>query len=209
MADERATRPGRDQAIAILRQRLDPQTLAIVRAALDDSDRLAVIRDAFLEGRDVQAVQMIRDLDPVGIRRALGVNSGVRTLPGTTTQISVRPQLPFRATHLVVSPSCAAYFNIADVRIGARSQFVNSDPVAADLFATGDVLHGEVDEHGMHAVRLSRRAEAWTPQLVDMPPCHPGQDFLVVVTNIDESEWGREFRGALLGQVEALVRSDP
>jgi hypothetical protein len=58
---------GRGQTIAILQQKLDPSTLKVVRAALDDSDRLSVIRDAFLEGRDREAIQMIRDLDPIGI----------------------------------------------------------------------------------------------------------------------------------------------
>jgi len=119
---------GRGQAVAILEQKLDPSTLAIVRAALDDSDRLAVIRDAFLEGSDARAVQMIRDLDPVGIRKALGVNSGVQIISQGTAQINAHPQLPFRATHLIVSPRCAAYFNIDGIRVGNYSQYVNSDP---------------------------------------------------------------------------------
>jgi len=200
MVDAKNNRAGRGQAIAILEQKLDPQTLAIVRAALDDSDRLAVIRDAFLEGRDVQAVQMIRDLDPVGIRKVLGISSGVMR-SHVDGQIAVRPQLPFRATHLVVSPRCAMYFDVQDIRIGNQSQYVNSSAIAADLFATGDVLHGAVDEFGFHTVKIGKRAEAWLPLRIDMPECQIGQEFIVTVTNVDGEP--HEFRGALLGQVSS------
>jgi hypothetical protein len=192
---------GRGQAVAILEQKLDPSTLAIVRAALDDSDRLAVIRDAFLEGSDARAVQMIRDLDPVGIRKALGVNSGVQIISQGTAQINAHPQLPFRAAHLIVSPRCAAYFNIDGIRVGNYSQYVNSDVIAADLFTTGDFLHGEVDEHGFYTVKIGKRAEAWLPLRIDMPTCEVGQEFSVVVTNIDREN--REFYGALLGQTSS------
>ena len=193
-------RSRRSQTLTILEQKLDPSTLAIVRAALDDSDRLTVIRDAFLEGRDVQAVQMIRDLDPIGIRKALGVNAFREIEGSSTTQIVVRPQVPFRATHLVISPRCATHFNIEDIRIGSHSQFLNSTAIAADLFTTCDVLHGEVDEHGFYTIQISKRAEAWLPLRIDMPVCEVGQDFIVVVTNIDVQS--HDFRGALLGQAK-------
>lgn len=172
-----------------------------MHAALDDSDRLTVIRDAFLEGRDAQAVQMIRDLDPVGIRKALGVNSHLAIVGSRMDQIVVRPQAPFRATHLVVSPRCAAHFDIEDIRIGNRVQFLSSDAIAADLFTTGDVLHGEVDEHGFYTIQIGRRAEARLPLRIDMPMCEVGQDFVVVVTNVDDQP--HEFRGALLGQAKS------
>jgi hypothetical protein len=188
----------RSQAISILEQKLDPSTLALVRAALDDSDRLTVIRDAFLEGRDVQAVQMIRDLDPAGIRKALGVISRMVIEGSRLEQITVRPQVPFRATHLVVSPRCAAHFNIEDIRIGNRSQFLNMGAIAADLFTTGEVLHGEADEQGFYTIRISKRAEACLPLRIDMPTCEVGNEFVVVVTNIDSQP--HEFSGALLGQ---------
>ncbi len=198
----------RDQAFAILEQKLDPSTLAIVQAALDDSDRMAVIRDAFLEGRDAQAVQMIRDLDPIGIRKVLGVVSGIRkvlgVVSGTTivgSQIDViaaRPQLPFRATHLVVSPRCAAHFNIDSIRVGNLFQFVNCSPVAADLFTTGDILHGEMDEHGFYTIKIDRRTEAGLLLRIDMPVCEIGQELSVCVTSIDHDP--HEFYSALLGQ---------
>jgi hypothetical protein len=89
-------RTGRGQAIAILEQKLDPSTLAIVRAALDDSDRLAVIRDAFLEGRDAQAVQMILDLDPIGIRKVLGFDTSGTRPSGFTPATSDRIIEPAR-----------------------------------------------------------------------------------------------------------------
>jgi hypothetical protein len=191
----------RGQAISLLEHKLDPSTLAIVRAALDDSDRLAVIRDAFLEGRDVQAVQMIRDLDPAGIRKALAVISRMVIEGSRLEQIVARPQVPFRATHLVVSPRCAPFFNIEDIRIGNRSQFLNSDRIAADLFTMGEVLHGEVDEQGFYTIRISKRAEACLPLRIDMPTCEVGNDFVVVVTNIDSRP--HAFSGALLGQVSS------
>lgn len=202
MADASRGSSRLSQAMAILEQRLDPSTLAIVRAALDDSDRLAVIRDAFLEGRDVQAVQMIRDLDPIGIRKALGVASGHVILAGTVGQIWARPQLPFQATHLVVSPRCAAHFDIEDIRIGNRSQFVNSTGMAADLFAAVDVLHGQPDEHGFYTIKIGRRTEAWLPLRIDMPRTLVGEEFCVVVRNVDRDD-AHEFNGALIGRTTA------
>jgi hypothetical protein len=135
----------REEAIAILERKLDGATLAIVRSALEDSDRLSIIRDAFLAGRDADAVQMIRDLDPIGIRKAVGVNSYGGIVAGGSAQLSIRPQLPFQATNLIVSPSCAADFMINDIRVGTSSMYVQSSDIAADLFTAKDILHGAPD----------------------------------------------------------------
>jgi hypothetical protein len=197
--DTRHHRSRRSQALTILEQKLDPSTLAIVKAALADSDRLEVIRDAFLEGSDAQAVQMIRDLDPVGIRKALGINSREQIIGSATAQILARPLSPFRATHLVVSPRCAAHFNIDDIRIGNRSQFLDMTSIAADLFTMGDILQGKVDDHEFYAIKIDKISEECLPLRIDMPVCPVGSEIAVLVTNIDHVD--HEFYGALLGQV--------
>lgn len=184
----------------ILEQKLDPSTLAIVRAALDDSDRMAVIRDAFLEGKDAQAVQMIRDLDPIGIRKALGVDSGIEIEGSRLAQIMANPQIPFHAISLVVSARCASHFNIEDIRVGNHSQFLNSTAIAADLFTTDDFLHGEVDENGLYTIKISKHAEERLPLRIDAPVCQVGQGLVVVVTNIDRVS--HRFYGAFIGQTK-------
>lgn len=114
-------------------------------------------------------------------------------------------QLPFRVTHLIVSPSCAAHFDVEDIRVGCYSQYINASPIAADLFAVGDVLHGEVDERGFYAVKIGRGVEALLPLRIDMPTCQVGQDIIVTVTNVDPGEH-HEFRGALLGKIDRYYR---
>jgi hypothetical protein len=145
-----------DQALNIVRDKLDPATAKIIELALVDAHRLLVIRDAFLEGNDVKAVQMIRDLDPIGIRKVLGVNSRDALVTGQTAQFVARPQLPFTADHFAVSPSVAPYFDIEDIRVSNLSQMIQYAPIAADLFATDvdQVLVGKPDEEGFYAIKI-------------------------------------------------------
>src|ERR1700730_11183323 len=175
-----------DQALDIVRDKLDPTTAKIIELALVDAHRLLVIRDAFLEGNDVKAVQMIRDLDPIGIRKVLGVNSHNALVTGQTEQFVARPQLPFTADHFAVSPAAAPYFVIEDIRVGLYSQWVQAGSIAADLFATDvdQVLVGKPDEEGFYAIKIGKKAEARWGLPISMPKCMPGQEIYVVVTCI-------------------------
>jgi hypothetical protein len=195
-----------DQALDIVRAKLDPATAKIIELALVDAHRLLVIRDAFLDQRDAEAVQMIRALDPIGIRKVLGVNSNVAIEANQTAQIAARPQLPFTADHFAVSPAVAPYFVIEDIRVSIHSQWVQAGSIAADLFATDvdQVLVGEPDEEGFHVIKIGKKAEARWGLPIAMPKCMPGQEIFVVVTCIDggDADLGREFRGAFLGTTE-------
>jgi len=191
-----------DQALDIVRDKLDPATAKIIELALVDAHRLLVIRDAFLEGNDVEAVQMIRDLDPIGIRKVLGVNSQVAIEPSQCVQLVTRPQLPFTADHFAVSPAVAPYFVIDDIRVGVYSQLIQAGSIAADLFATDvdQMLVGETDEEGFHVIKIGKKAEARWGLPIGMPQCTPGQEIYVIVTCIDGNP--RQFRGAFLGTTE-------
>lgn len=195
-----------DQALDIVRDKLDPATAKIIELALVDANRLLVIRDAFLEGHDVEAVQMIRELDPIGIRKVVGVNSRGLVDASQTVQLVARPQLPFTADHFAVSPAVAPYFVIDDIRVGTHSQMIQYAQVAADLFATDvdQYLVGEPDEEGFYTIKIGKKAEARWGLPIGMPKCMPGQEIYVVATCISDglADLGREFRGAFLGTTE-------
>jgi hypothetical protein len=196
----------RDQALDIVREKLDPATAKIIELALVDAHRLLVIRDAFLDERDVEAVQMIRDLDPIGIRKVVGVNSQGLLHLGEVVQLVARPQLPFTADHFAVSPAVAPYFLIDDIRVGVHSQMIQYAPIAADLFATDidQILVGETDEEGFYTIKIGKKAEARWGLPIGMPQCAPGQEIYVIVTCLDDgpSGLGHFFRGAFLGTTE-------
>ena len=197
-----------DQALAIVRDKLDSHTAKIIEAAITDANRLAVIRDAFLEGRDVEAVQQLRDLDPIGIRKVLGFDSGTFIVPAQTVSLTARPQLPFRGTHVAVSPACAAYFQIDDISIRNQSQFLEAGSVAADLFAADidELLASESDREGAPTLRIDRVSKARFGLPIDMPECLPGQTITLRVTHLGEigPDHGTCFRAAILGTTRQL-----
>jgi hypothetical protein len=124
-----------DQVLAIVSKHLDSATLEIVRSALAADERMAIIRDAFLEGRDHEAVHMIRELDPIGFRHLLPASTSP-IQPCQSAQITCRPQCApsFQVTHLLVSRTCAEFFNVNEIKVGNRSQFLQTGEVPADLF---------------------------------------------------------------------------
>lgn len=204
----------RTQVMNIVRERLDATTAAIIEAAFADHERIKVIRDMFLEGRDVEAVQLIRELDPVGLRKLLPCGSNPHSIQiGQSAQISARPQIPFTPTHLLVSRSCAAAFVVNDIRVGQRSELVSSGEVPADIFAVdAPVLE---DEGGFDASRLTpegfdvvktfmirKSAEERMPVPLDMPEVPVGVYLTVVVTKVAEPDPANlaEWRAAWLGK---------
>lgn len=68
-----------DEILAIVSQHLDSAKLEVIRRALRSDDRLAVIRDAFLEERDAEAVNMI-----------VSARGGVTDLIGTCVRLVSR-----------------------------------------------------------------------------------------------------------------------
>lgn len=124
-----------DQVMTIVRANLDPATAKIIEDAMGEAARISIIRDAFLEGRDVEAVKMLRDLDPTGIRKVLGCRTNVPVPAGCAVQVTTRPQMPFTANRFVVSVSCASSFLISEIRVGMRSMFVQAGEIDADLFS--------------------------------------------------------------------------
>ncbi len=189
------------EVLAIVRASLDPTTAALIADALGDADRLSVIRDLFLAGRDLEAVKELRDIDPVGIRRLLPVSASIQILPLQSAQITARPQMPFTATHLFVSRACAPVFMINDIVVGRRSQFVQAGDVPADMFAVDmPVISTDApDEHGFVTWSVSKIAETWMTPPMDLPEVMPGMDIMMVVTNVGDVPIS--FSGAWHGKV--------
>jgi hypothetical protein len=196
-----------DQVLAIVAKHLDDTTLEIVKSALASDERMAIIRDAFIEGRDHEAVHMIRELDPIGFRRLLPASAGPTPIPAhTSAQIICHPQIaPFKVTHLLVSRTCAEFFNINDLRVGNRSQFVQSGDVPADLFevdapiiessALDDLEPGETITIKIDKI-IGRLGLA-----LDLESVEVAMDLVLVVTNIDDLP--HLFRAAWLGEIKA------
>jgi hypothetical protein len=195
----------RQEVLDIIRRKLDPASAAILESALADSDRMTVIRDAFLEGRDHDAVMLLRELDPIGIRTLIGISSLDNLYPTQSAQIAIRPQLPFLGTRLLVSQACAAAFVIMEIRVGTRSMLPASGDLAADLFAV-DAVPAEVEklvddpDNGLVTIKIAQSVESRIGIPIDMPLCMPGQQITLAITNISVTPI--QFRGALLGTVQ-------
>lgn len=68
--------------------------------------------------------------------RRLALNFRSLAVPvGTTTDLSTRPQLPFRPERLFVQSDIAGNFEIVDIIIGNRSQFAQATPMSARIAA--------------------------------------------------------------------------
>jgi hypothetical protein len=103
--------------------------------------------------------------------------ASVGTVAASATQlVTSRPQILFRPERLIVPATVAANFNIADIRVGKNSQFVQSTPIAASSFS-------EV------AVGTDMRLD----------PCLPGNDITVSVQNTD-AVTAHAFAGTMYGE---------
>jgi hypothetical protein len=186
------------QILEIVRNSLDSKTTRLIEEALKNSDRIAIIRDAFLEGRDLEAVKMIRDLDPVGIRRILGCGTQGREVPARgSAQIMTRPQLPFTPNRFIVSRGSYSFL-IADIKVGNRSMWVQAGDIDADLFANdAPIFEGERDADGFLVIKISAQVESRLGIPIDMPEVLPGQEITVVIHNASDED--QTFNGAFLG----------
>ena len=204
MSDRDRAVSAHDQVLAIVSKHLDAHTLEIVKSALRSDERMAVIRDAFLEGRDHEAVAMLRDLDPVGTRALLPMSTSQLIPPTETAQITARPQVtPFKLTHLLVSRTCAGSFDIDEIRVGNRSQLVQAGSVPADIFEVAPELEALMD--GPDAVtrvvinQPAARVMHLSPFL-DLGLVEAGMEIILYVTNlgVEPMRW----RAAWLGEVK-------
>lgn len=194
-----------EEVIAIVAKHLDAETLEIVRSALAADDRMQVIRDAFLEGRDHEAVHMIRQLDPaVKLWHLLPCSTGdEQILPTQSAQITARPQSgPFAPRYLLVSRNCGEHFMINDIRVANKSEFLQAGDVPADVFVVDAPLleaHFE-EEQGWFTVKIDRTGSALLGVRLDIAEVQAHQDFQLIVTNISVDP--RAFSAAWLGEVK-------
>ena len=199
------------QVLTILEhQKLDSPTLAIIRSALEADQRMKIIRDAFIEGRDHEAVHMIRELDPIGPRALLPMSSTWQDIaPAQTCQITARPQLPFQPTHLLVSARCRNFI-INDIRVANRSEFVQAGDIPADVFGVEEpALEAAMAEtqdnpdgtSPIFTIKVNAKVGRVGIAL-DLPIVHAGWDVVIIVTN-DGNET-MPFRACWLGQVKYI-----
>ena len=177
----------------------DPTWVAYAKECIG---RLEAIRDAFLTGRDAEAVQMLTELDDLGGRTVLGINSRNVVEAGQTVQVECRPQLPFRADRFCVDDGVSRHFLIHDIRVGIRSQFIQSSDLAGAIASSRvslEDLRPELDEHGFWTIKIERRLDELIGVAIDMPICEVAQDMVVIVTNI--STVPTTFRGAFFGRL--------
>ena len=191
-----------DRILKMLEQTLDSKSLAKVREAIEDAARLTVIRDAFLNGRDVEAVTLIKQLDltkakrkinknaaPVlGMRRAiLGISSSAEISPGQNVTCVTRPQIPFKPDRFAVSRRCSSAFLIERFQVGNRAQDVANSTIPADMMeASFPELPYLFDssEPGMPIeIRIDSFVEAQFGIPIDMDTCQVAQDLVVQVSN--------------------------
>ena len=114
-------------------------------------------------------------------RDILPMSTGVPILPTQSAQITGRPQvLAFKIGRFVISNAGtaggAADWIVNDIKIGNRSQFVQSGDVPGDLFATNAI-----------------------DTFVRFETAQTAMDVVVVVTYIGLNESGAPFFGAMVG----------
>jgi len=198
--------PKHAEVLAIVREHLDASTLAIVESALRADARMIVIRDAFLEGRDHEAVKMLRDLDPVKPRMLLPMSTAQVIAPSEIAQITARPQVgPFRLLRLLVSKSCAGSFDINEIRVGTRSQFARSGEVPADVFEV-DAPELDVVMDGERQVMVTvTETEARFGIALTLPVVDTAMDVTLYVTNTGDQ--ALRFRAAWIGEIDLASSS--
>ena len=193
-----------EEILAIVAKHLDAETLEIVRSALVSDHRMHVIRDAFLEGRDHESVHTIRQLDPtVKLWHLLPCSTGVPILPNQSAQITARPQSgPFAPRHLLISRNCGEHFLINDIRVGSRSEFLQSGDVPADVFMVdAPSLEAQFnEEQGWFTVTIDRTGSALLGVRLDIAEVQAFQELVLIITNISDAP--HPFFAAWLGEVK-------
>jgi hypothetical protein len=135
----------------------------------------ALLRRAMLAKRLKAAKVLHRRKPTKGRIQSIGFTRAA-VPPGSTVEITARPQTIFRGTRLLVGSSIAEAFVIEDIKVGRNSQFVATGAQPAEAFrdtATGDN--------------------------VSLDTCRPGVDLTLIVTNTTGT--AVDFRASLFGDV--------
>ena len=181
-------------ALALVKEHLGATAVRELEIKLEDADRIKVIRDAFIEGRDRDAVTLMRDLVKWGDLhegnfRFLPTSVGILIQPGESAQITARPQgYAFSALALLVSEQSRGFL-INDIRVGNRSQFVQSGDIPADVLtpipASLDVRFTTNTDEDEKRIEVVLRADVLSRAIVpiDCDICLTSQDIVLVVTN--------------------------
>jgi len=130
-------------AIGLVGAHLSGEAADALRQKLEDAHRFAVIRDAFLEGRDRDAVTLIRQLSDRAVKdegefALLPMSSweaGSTFHPGQRATLTARPQVEaFRGVTLLVGQASSGML-ITDIRVGNRTMFAQAGSIPADVFS--------------------------------------------------------------------------
>lgn len=97
-------------------------------------------------------VVQVRREDPQRVRKlSMGLRSTVDVLPGDVQDLPTRPQMIFRIERMIVPSDIAGSFDIIDLKVGNKSQFVASGPISARTFSQetqGAEIHCDTAELG-------------------------------------------------------------
>ncbi len=109
-------------------------------------------------------------------RVVLPMSSGVAILPNTSAQITSRPQnVAFRPERLIIGGTPGNWI-VNDIKVGNRSQFSQSGDVPGEMFAATTI-----------------------DSFVSFETVQTAMDFVVLVTNVGNSESGEQFVCGVLG----------
>lgn len=155
----------------------------------------------------VSAAVMREIVDAGTIERSrsfLPISSTASILPGATTPIVARPQLPFRGDRLAIWSGCAPSFFIEGLKVGNQYQGVQAGTIPADAFATRldllPILDAKLQKDGFVEVRISKKAEECFGQPLAMPLAPVGTDVTLYVTNASTNP--QIFVAVILGDQE-------
>lgn len=132
---------------------------------------------------------------------------------GESLSIPKRPQVyAFQGTHLLIHPDDAARFQIDDLRVGNRSQTIQSGAIPGLRFACdlrGDVIMkpGERERGVMIDIEILSHRVDLAPFTWDMERAMTAMDIVLVVTNT--SSEASSFRGWILGCAYREDRPEP
>jgi len=114
---------------------------------------------------------------PDGARRMiLPMSSGVNILPGTSAQITARPQkIAYRPERIIIGGT-PGNWTVNDVKCGNVSQFAQSGDIPGETFAATTI-----------------------DSFVSFDTVQTAMDFVILVTNIGTSESGEPFICSVLG----------
>jgi len=181
-------------ALALVKEHLGDAAVRELEIKIEDSDRIKVIRDAFLEGHDREAVTLMRDLVRwgdihEGSFRFLPTSAGGSIAPGQSAMIAARPQTyAFRALALLVSEQ-SRRFLISDLRVGNRSQFVQSGDIPADVLtpipAELEAVFAESTVEEARKIEVVMRADVLSRAIVpiDCEICLTAMELVIIVVN--------------------------